>query len=147
MLIRTIEPSDAHDWERMRRDLWPSAPSEHARAVAAFFSGDRRDPAEVFLAFDPRGRAVGFAEVSIRPYAEGCHSGRVAYLEGWFVEPASRLRGVGAALVAAVEDWGREQGCPELGSDAEIENTASAAAHRSLGFTEVARVVCFRKIL
>ncbi len=147
MLIRTAQPGDAADWERMRQRLWPTDDDEHARAIAAFFAGDQRDPAEVFLAFEAQGRAIGFAEVSIRPYAEGCHSGRVAYLEGWFVEPAYRRRGVGAALVAAVEEWGREQGCPELASDAEIENSGSIAAHQSLRFTEVARVVCFRKLL
>jgi len=147
MLIRTAQPGDAADWERMRQRLWPTDDDEHARAIAAFFRGDRRDPAEVFVAFDAQGHAIGFAEVSIRPYAEGCHSGRVAYLEGWYVEPAYRRRGVGAALVAAVEDWGRTEDCPELASDAEIENVASAAAHLSLGFAEVGRVVCFRKPL
>jgi aminoglycoside 6'-N-acetyltransferase I len=131
----------------MRQSLWPSAPGEHAGEIAAFFGGDRSDPAEAFIALDDGGRAIGFAEVSIRPYAEGCHSGRVAYLEGWFVEEASRRQGVGATLVAAVEEWGRAQGCTELGSDAEIHNAASAAAHRSLGFTEVERIICFRKAL
>ncbi len=147
MLIRRIEPADASEWERLRQCLWPTDDHEHARAIAAFFGGDRRDPAEVFLAFDAQGRAIGFAEASIRPYAEGCHSGRVAYLEGWYVERAQRRQGVGAALVRAVEEWGCRQGCPEIASDAEIDNASSIAAHRALGFTEVARVVCFRKAL
>lgn len=130
----------------MRQSFWPSAAGEHAREIAAFFDGDRRNPAEVFIAFEDD-RAVGFAEVSIRSYAEACYSGRVAYLEGWFVEEPDRRSGVGAALLAAVEEWGRAQGCTELGSDADIDNVASAAAHRSLGFTEVGRIVCFRKPL
>ena len=131
----------------MRETLWPSSPGEHAGEIAAFFSGDRRNPAEVFVALDDDARAVGFAEVSIRPYAEECYSGRVAYLEGWYVEEGRRRQGVGAALVAAVEDWGRAQGCTELASDAAIDNRASSAAHRSLGFTEVGTIVCFRKPL
>ena len=146
-MIRAVRPDDAVDWERMREILWPSSPGEHTGEIAAFFGGDRRDPAEVFMALDDDGRAVGFAEVSIRPYAEGCYSGRVAYLEGWYVEEGRRREGVGAALVAAVEDWGRAQGCTELASDAEVHNRASAAAHRSLGFTEVGTMVCFRKAL
>jgi aminoglycoside 6'-N-acetyltransferase I len=147
MLIRLIQPSDAADWERMRQALWPSEPGEHAEEIASFFAGDRRDPAEVLLAIDGSGRAIGFAEVSIRQYAEGCDSDRVAYLEGWFVEEAQRRKRVGAALVAAVEAWGRAQGCTELASDTEIDNTGSAAAHRALGFSEVERIVCFRKDL
>jgi aminoglycoside 6'-N-acetyltransferase I len=85
--------------------------------------------------------------MSIRAYAEGCAPGRVAYLEGWFVDEAARRQGVGAALVEAVEAWGRAQGCTELASDAGIDNRASIAAHGSLGFTEVERIVCFRKAL
>jgi aminoglycoside 6'-N-acetyltransferase I len=131
----------------MRQSLWPSTPGEHAREIAAFFGGDRHDPAEAFLAFDDQRRAIGFAEASIRSHAESCISDRVAYLEGWFVEEADRGHGIGAALIAAVEEWSRAQGCTELGSDAEIDNLASAAAHRSLGFIEVGRIVCFRKDL
>ena len=44
---------------------------------------------------------VGFAEVSVRPYAEGCRGERVAYLEGWFVAEGARGHGVGRALVEA----------------------------------------------
>ena len=147
MLVRAAEKADAAAWERMRQGLWPSAPGEHAREIAAFFAGGLPEPMEVLLAFDDGGRAIGFAEISIRPFAEGSYEGPVAYLEGWFVEEAHRRQGVGAALVAAVEDWARAQGLRELCSDAEIDNATSAAAHRSLGFTEVARLVCFRKEL
>ncbi|HUE85588.1 MAG TPA: GNAT family N-acetyltransferase [Vicinamibacterales bacterium] len=147
MLIRTIEAADAADWARMRQTLWPAAHGEHAREIAAFVEGDRRDPAEVLVAVDDEGRKVGFAEVTLRSHAEGCRPGRVAYLEGWFVDAPHRRCGVGAALMAAVEAWGRAQGCSELASDTEIENAGSAAAHRALGFDEVVRIACFRKAL
>lgn len=145
MLIRLIQPTDAADWERMREALWPAKPGEHAEEIASFFAGHRRDPAEVLLAIDDSGSVIGFAEVSIRQYAEGCSTDRVAYLEGWFVEEGWRRKGVGAALAAAVGDWGRAQGCTELASDTEIHNLVSEAAHRALGFEEVDRIVCFRK--
>lgn len=145
MIVRAVRQRDAADWEQMRQILWPSGPGEHAREIQAFFDGDRQDPAEVFIALENGGRAVGFAEVSIRPYAEGCYSGRVAYLEGWFVRGRHRGQGVGGALLKAVEEWGRAQGCRELGSDAEMHNTTSQKAHRALGFSEVGRLVCFRK--
>lgn len=147
MLIRVGDPRDAADWERLRQALWPSAPGEHAREIAAFYGGDRRDPAEVLLAVDDDGAIVGFAEMTLRSHAEGCQPGRIAYLEAWFVDESHRRRGIGAALMAAVEAWARAQGCTELGSDTEIENEPSQAAHRTLGFTEAARIVCFRKAL
>jgi aminoglycoside 6'-N-acetyltransferase I len=49
--------------------------------------------------------------------------------------------------VRAAEEWGRAQGCTEFASDALIENVVSIAAHRALGFTEIDRVVTFRKDL
>jgi hypothetical protein len=96
MLIRPVAALDAKDWERMRQRLWPSAPGEHAGEVAAFFAGDRHDPAEVFLAVDDEGRAIGFAEVSIRSHADGCDSGRIAYLEAGSL--TRRVAGGGSAL-------------------------------------------------
>ncbi len=146
VVIRVVQRRDAAAWERMRQALWPSAAGEHARDIAAFFDGPREDPEEVLIAFDGDG-AVGFAEMSIRPYAGGCQFGRVAYLEGWFVDEGARRQGIGAALVEAVAAWGRAQGCTELASDAEIDNRDSIAAHRSMGFDEVERIVCFRKAL
>jgi GNAT superfamily N-acetyltransferase len=83
---------------------------------------------EVLLAIDDAGCAVGFAELSFRSHAEGCSSGRVAYLEGWLVEAAVRRRGIGAALLQSAETWGRAHACTELDSDAEINNLASACA-------------------
>jgi len=144
--ISPAAPADAAVWRRMRHALWPAEAGEHDGDIAGFFAGTVSRPAAVLLAWDGE-RAVGFVELSIREYAEGCYSGRVAFLEGWYVEPDARGRGVGAALVRATEEWGRAQGCTELGSDTQLENTASAGAHRALGFEEVERIVCFRKDL
>jgi aminoglycoside 6'-N-acetyltransferase I len=129
----------------MRWQLWPTG--DHAAEIAVFFAGDRRDPAEVLVAEGADGRLLGFAEVTIRSHAEGCRPGRIAYLEGWFVEADVRRTGVGAALMAAVEDWGRREGCDELGSDTELANTDSGRAHERLGFEEACRIVCFRENL
>ena len=99
------------------------------------------------MAFDDGGSAIGFAELSIRPFAEGCYSGKVAYLEGWYVMPEARRQGIGRALVHAAEQWGRDAGCCEFASDTEIANAVSTKVHRALGFVEVSRNVCFRKEL
>lgn len=146
--VRPAGPSDAPSWLRLRRALWPDGPeAEHRDAIARFFSGEAREPMAVLLAEDGEGRAVGLAELSIRAYAEGCRTDRVAYLEGWYVVPEARRRGVGRALIGAAEDWGRAQGCTEFASDAAPDNEVSAAAHRALGFVDVGLVRCFRKDL
>lgn len=147
MVVRKVTPEDSEAWEQLRQLLWPSSPGEHAREIAQFFEGALKNLTEVLLAFDEERNAIGLAELSIRPYAEGCHSGRVAYLEGWYVSPAVRRSGVGAALVAHAEEWARTQGCTEIASDCELDNVVSAAAHRALGFDEVVRSICFRKTI
>jgi aminoglycoside 6'-N-acetyltransferase I len=145
--IRAAVPEDREAWERMRRALWPESAADHKPEIAAYFAGKARLPLMVLLAFDAGGEAVGFAELSIRSVAESCETDRVAYLEGWYVEPAVRRRGVGRALAAAAEEWGRAQGCTEFASDTQISNTASAAAHAALGFEEVEQIRCYRKRL
>lgn len=143
MRIRRIEKGDRAAWEVMRQKLWPSEPGEHAAEIAAYF--DNPGEGEVLIAETEDGEPAGFAELSIRSYAEGCYSGRVGYLEGWFVEEGFRRRGVGAALVEAAIEWARGKGCAEFASDTEIDNDVSAEAHRALGFEEVERIICFRK--
>jgi aminoglycoside 6'-N-acetyltransferase I len=145
--VRPAEPGDAASLLDMHLALWPDgSEAEHAEEIDRFFAGQAEGrPAEVLVAQDGKGQVVGFAELAIRPYAEGCRSDRVAYLEGWYVEPTMRRRGIGRALVAAAEDWGRLQRCTEFASDADPEDDVSAAAHRAAGFTEVGLVRCFRK--
>jgi aminoglycoside 6'-N-acetyltransferase I len=143
--IRPARKPDFNLWERMRQALWPSEPGRHAREIERYFAGDLREPLEVLLAFDDSGEAVGFIELSIRAYAEGCVTDRVAFVEGWYVDPTARGKGVGRTLIRAAEDWARSQGCTELGSDAEVDNTVSAEAHRAVGFTEAGIIRCFKK--
>ena len=146
--VRPAKQSDAAAWLQLRHALWPEgSETDHREAIDRFFGGDAREPLAVLLAEDGTGCPIGLAELSIRAYAEGCHSDRVAYLEGWFVVPKARGHGVGRALIAAAEDWGRSQGCCEFASDAQPDNEVSAAAHRALGFIEVGLVRCFRKDL
>lgn len=149
MRVREALAADAPIWERMRRALWrEEQPGEHAAEIAAYFAGEfPRGPWCALLAEGRAGEVIGFAEVSIRSYAEGCSSPRVAYFEGWFVEAAHRRSGVGAALVRAAEAWGRAQGCTEFASDADPANAVSIDAHLALGFEDAGLVRCFRKSL
>lgn len=146
--VRAVRPDDADAWLRARLALWPDgSEAEHRQDISRLLAGTAPEPAAVLLAEDESGRLLGFVELSIRPYVEGCRTNRIAYIEGWYVAPDARRRGVGRALVAAAESWGRAQGCAELGSDTEAENVVSASAHRALGFADVGLVRCFRKDL
>lgn len=147
---RTVRPAtiaDQVEWARLRTLLWPEEPGVHAREIAESFGAGSEDdvwPMRAWLA-ELDGAIIGFAEASIRPYAEGCETRAIGYLEGWFVESAHRGTGVGRALVEAAEDWARSRGCTEMASDAEPESDISRAAHTACGFRDVGLVRCFAK--
>lgn len=131
-LMRTHELSDVTD---MMRALWPGGDSY-----------DVRD--ETVLVWEREGGGLGgFISFSLRPWAEGCDSSPVPYIEGWWVAPGLRRAGIGAALVRAVEAWAIEHGYRELGSDVELDNDISLRAHAALGFEPTLRVQFFRKRL
>jgi aminoglycoside 6'-N-acetyltransferase I len=143
--IRVMGPADRAAWARMRSELWPSeAPEEHAIGVEEIL---RDDDAWGFIAETADGAPAGFAELAIRKYANGCTSRPVPFLEGIWVRADLRRRGIGAQLIAHVAAFAAARGFAEMGSDSEIENHASHAAHRGWGFSETERVVYFRKDL
>ena len=145
--IRPVRAEDRDGWAAMRRTLFGDFAPPEIDGFLATGRFDGFDRCAVFIAEAADGALVGFAETTARPYAEGCKTTPVGYLEGWFVEAAWRGRGVGAKLVRAVEDWARAQGLTEIASDADIENHASHKAHAALGFQEAERIVCFAKTL
>jgi aminoglycoside 6'-N-acetyltransferase I len=148
LTIRPASQTDAQVWCRLRHDLWPEGSlEEHAQEIEDFFAGRASEPLAVLLAEGPHHEVVGFAELSIRSSAEGCTTNRIGYLEGWYVVPEARGRGVGRALVEAAQNWAREQGCSEFASDTEVGNEISTAAHHAVGFEEVGLIRCFRKDL
>lgn len=146
MAIGSVTAADRGAWLAMRAKLWPDGSEGHASEVDAFLRGSADHPEAVLVARE-NGRVVGFAELSVRPFAEGCLTERVGYLEGWYVEEASRRRGVGRALASAAERWARQRGCRELASDAATDNEVSVRAHLACGFQDAGTVRCFRKRL
>jgi aminoglycoside 6'-N-acetyltransferase I len=142
--VRLMGAGDRSAWAEMRTALWPEeSAQEHARELDDMLERDR---ALGFIA-EVDGVPAGFAELAIRDYANGCVSRPVPFLEGIFVREESRRRGVGARLVAYAEQFAMARGFTEIGSDTEIANIASHAAHRGWGFVETERVVYFRKVL
>ena len=107
----------------------------------------KSEEAACFLACEA-GVPLGFAQCQLRhDYVEGTRTSPVGYLEGIFVQPAFRHRGLANQLLGACEVWAREKGCTEFASDCELGNGAGLSFHLSMGFTEVNRIVCFTKTL
>jgi len=129
----------------MRLLLWPGADAADLAAELDSMMADPTTP--VFVAqMDGKG-LCGFLEAGTRAYADGCQTRPVAYIEGWYVDEDHRRRGVGRALVAAAEEWAREQGLSEMASDTAITNLSGLNAHLALGYGETERLVHFSKRL
>jgi aminoglycoside 6'-N-acetyltransferase I len=93
-------------------------------------------------------QAVGFAQCQLRhDYVEGTDTSPVGYLEGIFLEQEFRHRGHAKKLLAQCEEWAKNKGCTEFASDCESDNDESLKFHINMGFTEVNRIICFKKQL
>jgi aminoglycoside 6'-N-acetyltransferase I len=145
MRIRPIESRDWPEWRRMAEALLPSERPEEYEAELRRLQ--LSDDTAVLVAERPDGSVCGYVEVGSRPYADGCDTSPVGYIEAWYVDADVRRSGYGRALLGAAESWAQSRGYSEIASDALIDNIVSYAAHISSGYTEVERIVQFRKRL
>ena len=143
--IRRATDEDKPEWLRMRHGLWSDAPLEYLALDLDDLLAD--DDTAVFIAFNENNQPVGFIEVSLRSFAEGCETSPVGYIEAWFVGELVRLQKLGRELVQIAEQWARGKGCSEMASDTWLENEASIAAHLRMGYHEADRLVHFVKRL
>lgn len=99
----------------------------------------------VFFAFDGE-KPAGFAHCSLRnDYVVGTSGGAVGYLEGIYIIPEYRKKGLAKTFVEYGEEWARKQGCKEFASDCELDNSGSYNFHIAVGFEEANRIICFKK--
>jgi aminoglycoside 6'-N-acetyltransferase I len=145
--IERCSSLDQPGWLDFRLALWPDATAdEHLGYMAISLAQPERFIQ--LMSYDERRAPLGFIEGSIRAdYVNGTESSPVGFVEGVFVTPSWRRKGVARQLFEAIGDWARARGCRELASDALLENTGSQHAHVALGFKETERVVYFVKNL
>lgn len=142
--IRKPNEKDLEAWLRLRCRLWPSAsPEEHRDELVEL----RSNKDFYCLIAELDGLTIGFLEAFVRPFANGCKSRPVPFLEGIWIEPEFRKKGVSRQLLSEFEKWAISNGFNEIGSDVEIDNQSSLSAHQAWGYQETERVVYFRKKL
>lgn len=141
MKLVPIEKRDFALWQEMRREIYPVLDPEY----------DRREMEQIhasdiwFCCFiEDNGASIGLVELSSRNIVDGCLSSPVAYLEGLYLKPEYRGRGLGKEAMRLVMDWCRDKGFSELATDAELENLRAQKFYSMLGFEETDRVVEYR---
>lgn len=147
MTIERCSSLNQPGWLEFRLALWTDASADDHRAYMAIALAQPERFLQLMM-YDAQRQPIGFIEGSIRAdYVNGTETSPVGFVEGVYVAPAWRRRGVARALFDAIGDWARARGCRELASDALLDNEASQRAHLALGFKETERVVYFARKL
>jgi aminoglycoside 6'-N-acetyltransferase I len=147
LLLERCASLDQPGWLDFRVALWPDGSADEHRAYMAISLAQPERFLQLMM-YDEHRQPIGFIEGSIRAdYVNGTETSPVGFVEGVYVVPAQRRRGIARQLFAAIADWAKARGCRELASDALIENESSQRAHRALGFRETERVVYYTKKL
>jgi lactoylglutathione lyase len=145
MQIRRYQPGDWDELYRLTQALFPGSESEEE---AKWLRSSLAQPdTAVFVLDRGNGKLAGYVEAGERSIVDGCVTSPVGYIEAWYVDPDVRRTGHGRRLLEAAEQWARDRGYSEMGSDAILENEVSHAAHRASGYVETGRVINYRKVL
>lgn len=147
MIVRRASEADHPTWAAMLARLHRPWGDEAAFLAEIPDWLALEQPMVCWLACDDDGTPLGMVDARVRNYAEGAPSLVAAYVEDLWVEEGHRHRGIARALIAAVEDWARDQGLDWLGSDAELGNLQSREFHKAVGFDEIEQIVVFGKPL
>lgn len=101
------------------------------RHVAFYAAGIAADRAAIFLAED-EGGVVGITAVyKLDNHRSAIYEQPSAYIANVYVAPASRRRGIAAALTRRAIEWARERGCVVI----RLRTTGTGRAlYESLGF-------------
>ncbi|NKB51355.1 MAG: GNAT family N-acetyltransferase [Rhizobiaceae bacterium] len=145
VLVRIMQKDDRPAWAEMRQQLFDDLSIEaHCEEIDDVLESKN---CWGYIAVTEDQAPAGFAEISIRKFANGCTTQPVPFLEGIWVSSNYRRMGVGRTLVEHITQDLFDQGFVELCSDADEQNFNSHRAHEDWGFVETERVIYFRKAL
>jgi aminoglycoside 6'-N-acetyltransferase I len=117
ILIRAIRRSDEAAWVKLRTALWPDGVEDHPREIAQFFAGLIDEPKAAFIVANRAGEPIAIVELSVREDVPGFEGKRAGYVEGLYVIPELRHRGIARKLLRTSLNWARENQCVALASD------------------------------
>ena len=137
-MIVPVSVQNEREWAGLCAALWPGD------SVASWMQKRNAGESPYEYLYVDGHEAVAFISLALRhDYVEGTDSSPVGYVEGVYVKPGHRGRGIAKELVEFAKKWALERGCTELASDCELSNADSRAFHGSVGFREANVIVCF----
>lgn len=141
-IVEASEKSIDH-LTKLAIDLWPD--NEYEDLKNEYLNLLKSENHKVFL-YVVDDLPIAFIQLSIRrDYVEGSNTSPVGYVEGIYVIPNLRRQGISKELMFKGEEWVKEKGCKQIGSDIEYDNNTSYHFHLNRGFKEANRIICFIK--
>lgn len=132
-MIRPAEPGDAEELAALLRELgYPNQAADVVRRLSAM-----NRAREWVLVATERDRVLGLAAYAVIPWlaADGAHCRLTAMVVG----PPERSRGIGAALLDAVEARARELGCTVVEVTSGEQRPRAHAFYERHGYWAVSR--------
>lgn len=140
MSIRTATRDDAARLAQLSGVLgYPVAPDAMARRLGRVLA---RVTDVIYVAEEPPAGIIGWIHGAERDTLE---SDLRCEILGLVVDAASRTRGVGRGLVAAVERWAAARGLEEMAVRSNVTRTESHPFYERLGYTRVKTSHIYRK--
>jgi aminoglycoside 6'-N-acetyltransferase I len=132
MKITRVTAVNSSEWAKLCNELWPHNTAEEM--LQDFAAGEYQNE----YLYQKDDKFVAFISLSIRTdYVEGKEdSNPVGYVEGIYVQPVYRKKGIAKELIDFAKSWAAKQGCSMLASDCELDNHESRAFHGKVGFAE-----------
>ncbi|MCF6464787.1 GNAT family N-acetyltransferase [Clostridium sp. Cult2] len=141
--IEEITKENFNQWVKMALALWPDNEENELKDEFHKMLSSKKEQAFIYKLDD---EYIGFTNLSIRSdYVEGSSSSPVGYVEGIYVRTEYRNNGIAKELITKGEEWAKEKGCTQMGSDIELDNHISYKFHQKVGFKEANRIICFIK--
>lgn len=137
-MIIPVSKNNEIEWADLNVELWSDNTRESI--LEEHLKGNREHEFLYYI----ETQAVAFISLSLRyDYVEGTGSSPVGYVEGIYVKPDFRNKGIAKELIEFAKTWSIEKGCSELASDCILSNEDSRAFHNKVGFKEANVIVCF----
>jgi aminoglycoside 6'-N-acetyltransferase I len=144
--MESIKEANEHDLDSLTElaiALWPENEFSDLRKEFEQLLNSDKDKVIVYLM---HAQLIAFIHISVRSdYVEGSQDSPTGFIEGIYVKPEYRKKGISKKLIEKGESWLKTKGCSQIGSDIEQSNITSYHFHKSVGFKEVNRLIAFIK--
>lgn len=143
MMIVPVNSENLREYVDLAMLLFPDEDyDEEYKMYKESFKTDK----EMGFLYQADGKYVGMMHLSVRnDYVNGTDTSPVLYLEAIYVSADYRKQGIARKFIEFAENIAKEKSITQLASDCLLENTASELFHKSCGFREEERVICFVK--